>query len=96
MKVSQGPAGISEACKTLEASVRAGTFRHGNNPITNWCAENAAVKRDDSDNLRLIKGDAKKRIDGISAAVTGMAIAIELGDLGEVQSVYNEKGALLD
>ena len=83
----------SEPSKHLEASVADGTFRHGGNPIAAWMAENVEIQSDVNANIRPVKSDTNKRIDGIVAAIMGIAVAVELGESGA--SMYEEPGSLL-
>lgn len=91
IKVRQGFASLSEACKELEACVIAGTFGHGGNDILEWMAENVEVETDANGNIRPIKpkhGDATKRIDGIVACVTAMAVCIASPSAAQALDYY--------
>ena len=92
--VRQGYASLSEPCKHLEASIAEGTFRHGNNPVSNWMAENIEVETDVGGNIRPVKPKhgSTKRIDGIVATITAMAVAIVSPD--DDVSAYDEPGGL--
>lgn len=75
LPVHQTYLGIGPACKELDRLLRAAAVHHGGNPVARWMASLVEVRQDDSDNLKLIKpnrGKASARIDGISAAVTGL------------------------
>ena len=52
-----------------------GSIRHGNNPVANWHASCLALQGDGRDNVQPAKperGKTSKRIDVISAAITGL------------------------
>jgi len=79
--VAQTFYGTSPAVKELQrllGSPKQGEkprFRHGGNPVARWMASVVEVKDDGLDNYRLVKPERQKsqaRIDGISAAVTGL------------------------
>lgn len=42
--------------------------RHGDNPVLTWNVNNAIAKYDSNDNVRLLKDESKRRIDGAIAA----------------------------
>jgi Phage terminase-like protein, large subunit len=45
--------------------LQAKRINYNNNPILKWCLTNTAVKRDDNDNIRPVKGqNQRQRIDG--------------------------------
>jgi phage terminase large subunit-like protein len=93
VKVRQGYASLSEACKDLEASVLAGAINHGGNPVIEWMVENVEVETDVNGNIRPIKpkhGDYGKRIDGIIAAVIGIAVATAQPYRPEVLDHYDD------
>jgi phage terminase large subunit-like protein len=69
---------LSEAIKKLLGLIATGNLKHGGHPVMRWNASCMSTKSD-NDNVKLIKPDRerdKARIDGISAAVTGMSKAI--------------------
>lgn len=64
-KVRQGAQTLSQPMKELGADLQAKLINYNNNPILKWCLTNTAVKRDDNDNIRPIKGQSQRqRIDG--------------------------------
>lgn len=82
--VGQGYA-LSPALKELMRRVKATTLVHGGHPVARWCADSATIKRDDSDNIKLVKPDrdaSGKRVDGIAALAD--SIAIELASVQEL------------
>ena len=85
VKVRQGHADLNEACKRLEAAVGEGCFYHGKNEIAKVHAENVEIDPGPGDTIRPVKPKhgSTKRIDLIAAAVTALAVAIELDDFHE-------------
>jgi phage terminase large subunit-like protein len=64
-KVRQGAQTLSQPMKELGADLQAKRINYNNNPILKWCLTNTAVKRDDNDNIRPVKGqNQRQRIDG--------------------------------
>jgi len=80
--VAQNYLGTSPAIKELQRllgatgpDVTVGRIRHGGHPVARWMASVVETRNDGMDNLKLVKPDRLKslaRIDGISAAVTGL------------------------
>ena len=65
IEVRQGAKTMSNPMKQLEADLIDKNVNYNNNPITKWCLLNTAVKRDENDNIRPIKGQKQRaRIDG--------------------------------
>lgn len=61
--------------KAVAEDEQPGRMRHGGDPVTRWMASVVESRSDGNDNLRLVKPDRGKsqaRIDGISAATTGL------------------------
>jgi phage terminase large subunit-like protein len=73
VEVRQGPKSLSTACKVFHALTRARRVHHDHNKAMSWCVSNAAVKEDENENIRPIKANPKKRIDGVVAAVTALS-----------------------
>lgn len=64
-KVRQGAQTLSQPMKEMGADLQAKRINYNDNPILKWCLTNTAVKRDDNDNIRPIKGqNQRQRIDG--------------------------------
>ena len=88
-KHRQGYASMSEPTKELERLVLSGKVRHSGHPILRWQASNSTVTMDPAGNIKIIKADAKgqgkKKVDGIIAAIMGlsraMAVDVETGNL---------------
>jgi len=63
--VRQGAKTLSQPMKELAADLKAKRINYNNNPILKWCLTNTAIKRDENDNIRPIKGqNQRQRIDG--------------------------------
>ncbi len=80
VEVRQGPRTLSAACKVLYALTKAGRVHHDENQTMAWCVANAAVKEDANENVRPVKTNSKKRIDGVVAAVTALSRLMVLPD----------------
>jgi len=71
-QVRQGYATLSSPTKQLLELVVGGKLRHGGNPILRWMADNAVSVTDPAGNVKLDKGKATSRIDGIAALVNAL------------------------
>lgn len=68
-EVPQGPRSLSEPSKMLEALVMSGHLAHDGNPCEAWCIGNMAIEENTWREIRPIKIDQRKRIDGGVALV---------------------------
>lgn len=76
--VRQGARTLSSPMKELEADLRAKLVNYNNNPILKWNLTNLAVKRDDNDNIRPVKGRKQRaRIDGAVSLIIAYAVLHE-------------------
>ena len=57
----------------MARKVRAQEMRHGANPVLDWCLANTVILTDSSGNQKPDKKRSDEKIDGIAAAVTGLA-----------------------
>jgi len=76
--VNQGYA-LSPALKELMRLVKAKSIHHGGHPVARWNADSAEVKRDDADNIKLVKperGASGKRVDGIAALADALTVGL--------------------
>jgi phage terminase large subunit-like protein len=73
---------LTRATKELERMVLEGRLLHGNNPVLNWQADNAAVITDTNENKRLSKKSSRQRIDGMAALVNAVEARMAGGDGG--------------
>lgn len=79
MEVRQGYQSLTAATKKLLALYLDRQLIHGNNPVFNWNASCLCTQSDNKDNIQPAKPDRSretKRIDGISATVTALAVAM--------------------
>jgi phage terminase large subunit-like protein len=74
--VRQGWQTLSDPCKEFEAAVQAGTWSHDGSPVMGWNVRNCVAWRDKADNITPDKKQSNERIDGVSATVTALALAI--------------------
>lgn len=66
---------LSPATKELERLVGEGRFRHGGNPVLRWMADNVVTTQDSNGNIKPDRKRSSEKIDGIVAAVMGLAAA---------------------
>ena len=92
VEVAQNMKRLSEPAKLLEALIRSRRLRHGDHPVMRWCVENCAVYEDPAGNIRPKKPSAKKRIDGVAAAITALSRLMVAP--APKTSVYARRGAL--
>lgn len=87
VEVRQTMVGLNEASRTFEAAVASGNVEHGGHPIMRWMIKN--VGKDERRGLMMpSKARSSDRIDGVVAAVTGLALAIR--GIGEVSYADDE------
>lgn len=91
----QGYKTLSQPMKEMSADLRSDMIIYDDNPVLKWCLTNVAIKTDDNDNIRPVKGrNNRQRIDGavsLLVAYTGIfehkadyeAMMPEGGDDGE-------------
>lgn len=70
--IGQGFRDLTSPAKELEKLVLARRLRHGGHPLLAYCAHNVMVEQDAAGNVKPSKAKSTKRIDGISALVTGL------------------------
>ena len=74
-QVIQGAKTMSNPMKQLEADLKEKKVNYNNNPMTKWCLLNTAIKVDENDNIRPIKGrKQKERIDGTVSLIDAYVI----------------------
>lgn len=66
---SQSMQSMNLPTKTLERWILQGVVIIDKNPITLWCYENARVKSDWNENIRIVKNSQGQKIDGVIAMV---------------------------
>lgn len=82
IEVRQGAKTMSNPMKQLEGDLIDKVVNYNNNPILKWCLTNTAVKRDDNDNIRPVKGRQQRaRIDGaVSLIVAYCVLFVKMQD----------------
>ncbi len=77
VEIPQNYRHFSEPCHIMEAMIKGGRVHHDGHRVLRWNVENVAVRRDDAGRLRPVKPKrAAKRIDGVVAALMGLARAM--------------------
>lgn len=79
--IGQGFASLSSPLKEVDRLIRSGTqrnpmLRHDGNPVARWMASNLRVSMDAAGNVKPDKAKSMSKIDGMSALVTAMALAM--------------------
>ena len=78
IEVRQGFKTLSNPMKQLEADLIEKKVNYNNNPVLKWCLTNTAVKRDENDNIRPVKGKQQRaRIDGSVSLLIAYCILAE-------------------
>ena len=78
VEVRQGAKTMSNPMKQLEADLIEKNVNYNNNPILKWCLCNTAVKRDENDNIRPVKGQKQRaRIDGTVSLIIAYCVLFE-------------------
>jgi phage terminase large subunit-like protein len=93
VKVGQGYQSMSAPLKEVERLVLTGSLRHGGNMVARWMIDNLRVAIDPSGNVKPDKAKSMDKIDGVSALVTGMALAMTTEP--EKQSIYETRAPLV-
>ena len=71
----QGYRSMSEPAKDFEARIVSGKLRHDGNPVLRWCVSNVSVRSDPAGNIKPDKETSTGKIDGVVAAIMGLARA---------------------
>lgn len=78
IEVRQGAKTMSNPMKLLEADLIEKNVNYNNNPVLKWCLCNTAVKRDENDNIRPIKGQKQRaRIDGTVSLIIAYCVLFD-------------------
>lgn len=78
VEVRQGARTMSNPMKELEADLSEKKVIYNNNPVLKWCLTNTAVKRDENDNIRPVKGQQQRaRIDGAVSLIIAYCVLFE-------------------
>lgn len=74
-EVRQGPKTMSNPMKLLKADLIEKKVNYNNNPVLKWCLCNTAVKEDDNENVRPVKGKhTRARIDGAVSLIIAYCV----------------------
>jgi len=73
----QGAQTLSVPIQELEANLKEKKLVYQNNPITKWCLSNAEVEMDRNGNYLLVKGNPKRKIDGVATILNAYVSLIE-------------------
>lgn len=93
VQIGQGYGSMSAPLKAILHSVLEGKYEHGGNALMRWQIDNLAVGTDAAGNVKPDKARSGDKIDGISAAVDAMAMAMT-AEVPE-DSVYEHRGPLV-
>ena len=75
VEVRQGAKTMSNPMKLLKADLIEKNVNYNNNPILKWCLCNTAIKTDDNENIRPVKGRNKRaRIDGAVSLIIAYCV----------------------
>lgn len=78
LEVRQGAKTMSNPMKQLEADLIEKKVNYNNNPVLKWCLCNTAVKRDDNENIRPVKGQkSRARIDGAVSLIIAYCVLFD-------------------
>ncbi len=84
---------ISAPTSFLIRQINDGNIVHDNNPVMNWMISNTTVKTDLNGNIRPVKSDTNRKIDGVAALINTMAYFEFLPkEEDEKESIYNTRG----
>jgi phage terminase large subunit-like protein len=94
VEIQQNMATLTTPSKAFESLILQRKIRHEGSPLVRWCVGNAIAVIDANENIRPDKrrsGD--KKIDPVSAAITGLARAMILESTAP--SVYESRGVVM-
>jgi phage terminase large subunit-like protein len=83
VEIRQSVGYLSAPSKLFESLVHEKRIRHGGNPVLSWMASNVQLLIDPSGNIKPDKGRSTEKIDGIVAAICGLAGASTADPDGE-------------
>ena len=76
IEVRQGFKTESAPLKQMKADLMDKKINYNNNPILKWNLSNAAVKKDDNENIMLSKEKSRQRIDGVASLMDAYVIFV--------------------
>jgi len=89
----QGYNSMAEPTKKFLTLIEKGSLLHNGNPVLRWMASNAAGRRDEQDNIKIVKCDRQKnrlKVDGIIALI--MALGLWISQPVDTGSIYEKRG----
>jgi phage terminase large subunit-like protein len=92
-EIPQGFRRLSTPSKMIEALIMSGNLTHDGHPVLTWCMSNMAVEENSWREIRPIKSDQRKRIDGGVALIDAQAVMLEAPELPI--SLYEREGVLV-
>lgn len=78
----QGFVSMNAPSKHLDILVRSGALRHGGHPVLSWMASNLMWEKDAADNWKPSKKKSREKIDGMSALIMAIGVALALPGAG--------------
>lgn len=88
-EVRQGAKTMSNPMKQLQADLIEKKVNFNQNPVLYWCLTNTAVKRDENDNIRPVKGQNNRaRIDGCVSLI--IAYTVYLNHINDYENLMEE------
>lgn len=87
--VRQNYANLSGPAKHFEKAILSEQFATDGNPVMRYCADNAAIKENENEDIRPVKGASENKIDGVIASSVMMNRMLAYID--EI-SIYEEEG----
>lgn len=75
--VSQSMTNLTKPTKTLERLIKLGNIVIENNPITRFCFENAKIKSDWNENIKVIKSSNESKIDGVVSMIVALSTFLD-------------------
>ena len=91
-QIGQGFLSLESPAAELLRLLKAGDLQHGGNPVLRWNASNLILATDPAGNQKPDKAKALEKIDGISALVNAIALAVQAPVAQG--SVYQDRGLL--
>lgn len=91
-QIGQGFLSLASPTAELLRLLKAGDLQHGGNPVLRWNASNLILATDPAGNQKPDKAKALEKIDGISALVNAIALAVQAPVAP--RSVYEDRGLL--
>ncbi len=74
----QGFVSMNAPSKHLDVLVRSGALRHGGHPVLTWMASNLMWEKDAADNWKPSKKKSREKIDGMTALIMALGVALAL------------------